>query len=166
MFSTEYTKFAGNLLKNIDKMQAETAIEAMKYVVQVYLTVIIREKQEISSFEFLKGLNKNLANFSLVREWICTIFTAQKSLREFFKHNPAKEVRKLLAHWVADIVKGVGSEKKFLFIDNIIAFIATSGENFAEFCQILFELMEEKSVVQYATKKQIVGILLENILGK
>jgi hypothetical protein len=44
MFSTEYTKFAGNLLKNIDKMEAETAIEAMKYVVQVYLTVIIREK--------------------------------------------------------------------------------------------------------------------------
>jgi hypothetical protein len=31
------------------------------------------------------------------------IFAAQSSLMEFFKNNPAKEVKKLLAHWVAEL---------------------------------------------------------------
>lgn len=102
----------------------------------------------------------------MVREWIATIFTAQKSLTEFFKNNPAKEVQKLLAHWVADIVKGVGNENKFLFVEGLIANIAISGENSISFCQILFELMSDRSVVQYAAKKHITGILLENVYGK
>lgn len=44
LFSTEYTKFAGNLLKNIQSMEPETAIAALKYIILVYLTVIIRQK--------------------------------------------------------------------------------------------------------------------------
>lgn len=88
-------------------------------------------------------------------------------MQEFFKNNPAKEVRKLLAHWIADTVKKVSVEKKQRFLDAMIAYMAINAENFSDFCQILFELMSaDRGLIEYASKKNISGILLENVLAK
>lgn len=64
----------------------------------------IREKEESSSFEFLKGLHKVLDDYPEIEEWLVAIFSAQSSLMEFFKNNPAKEVRKLLALWISELI--------------------------------------------------------------
>ena len=57
----------------------------------------------MASFRFLKKIHPVVLKYPEICEWTVKILVAQKSLLEFFKNNPANQVKKLLASWVIEL---------------------------------------------------------------
>ena len=57
LFSDEYGKFSIDLIEEVPKTSHKSAIIILKYIVTVYLTVIIRKKEYNLGFIFLKRLH-------------------------------------------------------------------------------------------------------------
>lgn len=69
-----------DLIREAPKSSHNSAITILKYIVTVYLTVTIREKEELIAFSFLKKLHPIILEYPEVCEWIIDIFSAQTSL--------------------------------------------------------------------------------------
>ena len=126
----------------------------------------IRQKEEAVSFEFLKKLQPTILDYPEVSEWILKIFSAQSSLQEFFKNNPAREIKKLLGNWLVEICKLSNEENQEKFIDAILFNIFTATENIPDFCSILYELMKNERLCDYSIKRRVPGLLMDNITRK
>jgi replicative superfamily II helicase len=57
LFSDEYGRFSIDLIEEVPKTSHKSAIIILKYIVTVYLTVIIRKKEDNLGFIFLKRLH-------------------------------------------------------------------------------------------------------------
>ena len=58
------------------------------------------------------------------------------------------------------------TENQHKFIDALAYHMYKNTENVAEFCYILFELMRNDTLCDYAIQRRIPGILMDNISRK
>lgn len=104
--------------------------------------------------------------FPEVYEWVLEVFSTQESLQEYFKNNPAREIKKLLAGWLVSLCRLSRPEVQQHFIDGLVFHLLKEQENVSEFCSILFELMKDEKLCDEIVSRRIPGILMDNIFRR
>ena len=105
LFSEEYLKFVTDFANLIPSLNPTSSLLVFKYEIIVFLTIFIRQKQELPVLDFLKSINSMLKENTDICDWILQAFSSHTALEEVFENNPSKDRKKLLAFWLVDILQ-------------------------------------------------------------
>jgi hypothetical protein len=72
-----------------------------------------------------------------LKEWLVSLLSERAVFEEFFKNNLIREVKKVLAHWLADLYRDCSRDCQDLFCNLLLNRITEDNENILECCLIL-----------------------------
>jgi len=78
-----------------------------------------------------------------------------------------REVKKVLAHWLADLYRDCSRDCQDLFCNLLLNRITEDNENILECCLILHEIASTSArTLDYLVSRNVVGRFIENIVRK
>jgi hypothetical protein len=102
-----------------------------------------------------------------LKEWVVSLMSEGAVFEEFFKNNLIREVKKVVAHWLADLYPHCNRQCQDYFCNLLLNRITEDNENMLEPCLILHELASNSPrTLDYLVSQNVVGRLIENIVRK
>lgn len=155
-----------SLLEDLAHHTPETQSMLLKFAATVYLTITLREKAEGMLYSLQKRLHAGFEVCPEMREWMVGLFSQPLVLDEFFKNCIIREIKKLLAFWLADLYIHCAPRTQQMFCNAILTQLTNDHENSLEYCIILHQVAKNHpESLDYLARQAVVGRLLEN-MGK